>query len=243
MGLLDVADAIEMHSGGFHLRFESERGWPVFACPRPLRPEDGPAVRLALRWKTRVDPGVALRELAGGFDAMELVFLDRLRSVIVGTERFSLEPVQGTGPFATYRDQLGRSFHRLGDPETGAVAVVTQPDDSGRDVLEPMDASVHAYFRISKCPTRLGVLVHAPEATSGADPLQQIFGAVMPTKSEATPLRSVGAPATQMLVFGLLPPTGSLLRLGSADKVPNCVMKINGSVGCRDHSQPSMVIY
>ena len=39
-----------------------------------------------------------------------------------------------------------------------------------------------------------GVLVHAPEATSDAAPLQQIFGAVIPTKSEATPLRLVGAP-------------------------------------------------
>ena len=56
-----------------------------------------------------------------------------------------------------------------------------------------------------------GVLVHAPEATSAAAPLQQIFGAVIPTKSEAIPLRLVGAPLTQMLVlFG--PLTGSLLQ-------------------------------
>ena len=46
-----------------------------------------------------------------------------------------------------------------------------------------------------------GVLVHAPEATSAAAPLQQIFGAVMPMKSEATPLRLVGAPVTQMFVL------------------------------------------
>ena len=56
-----------------------------------------------------------------------------------------------------------------------------------------------------------GVLVHAPEATSDAAPLQQIFGAVIPTKSEAIPFRLVGAPVTQMFVlFG--PLTGSLLQ-------------------------------
>src|SRR3954464_9851116 len=56
-----------------------------------------------------------------------------------------------------------------------------------------------------------GVFVHAPEATSDAAPLQQIFGAVIPMKSEAIPLRLVGAPVTQMFVlFG--PLTGSLLQ-------------------------------
>jgi hypothetical protein len=41
---------------------------------------------------------------------------------------------------------------------------------------------------------------------------QQIFGAAMVVKYAGTPVRFVGAPVTQMLVLGLLPPTGSLLQ-------------------------------
>ena len=47
---------------------------------------------------------------------------------------------------------------------------------------------------------------------TGERRLQSICGAVIPTKSEATPLRSVGAPLTQMFVLGWLPGTGSLLQ-------------------------------
>ena len=54
--------------------------------------------------------------------------------------------------------------------------------------------------------------VFEPHAAAPWLPSQQICGAVMPTKSEATPVRLFGAPLTQMFVLGWLPGTGSLLQ-------------------------------
>ena len=159
---LSAADAIELHSGGFHLRFEGDGDWPVFACPKPLPPIDSPAVRLALRWKTAREPKEVLAELASGFNAIELLFLERLRVVQIGESRFSLDPVPRSAQFASFRDQDGRLLHRCGDPERGAIAFATSSNASGQDVLAPLNTSMHAYFRVTKCVCRLGLAVHAP---------------------------------------------------------------------------------
>ena len=98
--------------------------------------------------------------------------------------------------------------------ETTLWSMTVLPADSKVGSGLPVLSALHGWFgpgdaKVYQPPG--GVLVHAPDATSAADPLQQIFGGVMPTKSEATPVRLFGAPLTQMFVlFG--PDTGSLLH-------------------------------
>jgi hypothetical protein len=160
--VLSIADAIELHSGGFHLRFEAEGDWPVFACPQPLQPQDGPAVRMVLRWCEAVTPEKALAQLVVGFDESELVFLERLRAVQVGDASFELESRDADGPFATFADRKGRTFRRLGDPEEAAVALVSRAGQAGGEVVAPVETFLHAYFRVTKCSVRIGFLAHAP---------------------------------------------------------------------------------
>src|ERR1700751_2909468 len=77
----------------------------------------------------------------------------------------------------------------------------------------PVDPAGHAFIgpgAEKRYQPPAGVV--EPHAPAPWLPSQQICGAAMPMKSEATPLRSVGAPVTQMFVLGWLPCTASLLH-------------------------------
>lgn len=238
--VLSIADAIELHSGGFHLRFEGEEDWPVFACPRPLRPEDGPAVRIALRWREAATPPArALDELVAGFDESELVFLERLRVVQVGDTVFALEPGDASGPFATFLGRDGRTFRRLGNPEDAAVALVSRPDAGGREVLEPIEAFLHAYFRVTKCPIRIGLLAHAPFVLS--EDRESLDLATPAHRDTNLGLLSRIAGISQEMV-GALPATGVDLAdlpkvlLGPADGLGEAIASVQAAA--KAHGNP-----
>lgn len=169
--ILSVADALDLHSGGFHLRFEErDPEIPFFLLPEalPCPTQPTPAVYMRLRWRDTSAPDVALAELLSGFVPEHLLFLDRLHTLVIHDVDTGLGPPRHVGPFRVH-DVLGSQGEErwvFGDAEA-AVAVRICQEASG-PVLRPPGSCppLAAYFPITKVEGGAGAWLHAPLALS-----------------------------------------------------------------------------
>lgn len=164
--LVSCADVVELHSGGFHLRFmEGTRDEPFFLLPRATSPRSTThEVHLRFRWREHVSPEAALAVLVGDVGPEHFLFLEKVRAIRLPDRVIGLLPQQSRGPFAVFTEIDCPSEERwlLGKPESAAVAVRVVRNGSEVRVQPPEHRpSLAAFFPIFKQPSGVGAWLHA----------------------------------------------------------------------------------
>jgi hypothetical protein len=165
---LSVADALELHSGGFHLRFEERQAdIPFFLLPQPAQETaGGPGVVIRLRWRHTAEATQGrLNSLLEQARPESLLFLDRARLLKSPEKQVGLVPTGTRGEFATYRPSPSAQDEErwvLWDDRVAVGVRVADLESGGR--LTPADPEPHvsAFFPIAKVLGGCKAWLHAP---------------------------------------------------------------------------------
>jgi hypothetical protein len=165
-GLVSCADVVELHSGGFHLRFtEGEPGEPFFLLPRATAPRPSAhSVHLRFRWRSKVSPETALTELLGDFGPEHLLFLSKVRSLRLPDRVIGLERRPARGRFQVFGviGQPSEERWVIGSPDSAAVAVrVERTGNEVRVLPSARPPAMAAFFPIFKQSANVGAWLHA----------------------------------------------------------------------------------
>ena len=164
--LVSCADTVELHSGGFHLRFsEGTRDEPFFLLPRAASPRsDTRDVHLRFRWRDHVSPEAALETLVGDVGPEHFLFLQKVRAVRLPDRVIGLVPRPSRGRFAVFAaiDRPSEERWLLGKPEAAAVAVrVVRTGSEVRLQPPEQSPSLATFFPVFKQRAGVEAWLHA----------------------------------------------------------------------------------